>query len=81
MTWACVKLSWRELFVITYLENINLFEGCVMYEGRSQKRSALAARWPQKLCDHILNSAEKAWEKCDQWEVNLAEGREPGSQR
>ena len=56
-------------------------EGCVMYEGRSQKRSALAARWPQKLCDHILKSAEKAWEKCDQWEVNLAEGREPGSQR
>lgn len=56
-------------------------EGCVWYEGRSQKRSALAARWPQKLCDHILKSAEKAWTRCDQWEVNLAEGREPGGQR
>ena len=40
-------------------------EGNVFYEGRWQRRSALAARWPQQLCDHILWAAEQAWEKCD----------------
>ena len=55
-------------------------EGCVMYEGRSQKRSALAARWPPELCDHILQAAEAAWEKCDETAPqDLSEGREPGS--
>ena len=57
-------------------------EGTVMFEGRSQKRSALAAKWPRELCDHMLKAAEKAWLRCDQWEVSkLAEGREPGGQR
>eukprot|EP00435_Cladocopium_sp_Y103_P008145 s2059_g2.t1 len=40
-------------------------EGNVYFEGRWQRRSALAAKWPQELCEHILKSAERAWEKCD----------------
>ena len=40
-------------------------EGSVFYEGRSQRRSALAARWPVELCEHILEAAEYAWEKCE----------------
>ena len=54
-------------------------EGSVMYEGRSQKRSALASRWPSELCEHILKAAEKAWEKCDsKAPQDLCDGREPG---
>eukprot|EP00435_Cladocopium_sp_Y103_P018426 s2413_g4.t1 len=54
-------------------------EGSVFYEGRSQKRSALAAKWPQELCDHILDAAEEAWEKCDTAAPRkLSDGREKG---
>eukprot|EP00435_Cladocopium_sp_Y103_P015241 s2361_g3.t1 len=54
-------------------------EGNVFYEGRWQRRSALAAKWPQELCDHILNAAEKAWEKCDEDAPRkLTEAREAG---
>ena len=33
-------------------------EGSVMWEGKSQRRSALAAKWPRELCLHILQAAE-----------------------
>ena len=54
-------------------------EGNVYYEGRWQRRSALASKWPSELCEHILQAAEKAWEKCDvQAPRKLTESREPG---
>ena len=54
-------------------------EGNVYYEGRWQRRSALAAKWPEELCEHILKATEKAWEKCDQDAPRkLADSREPG---
>jgi len=50
-------------------------EGNVYCEGRWQRRSALASKWPE----HILQAAEKAWEKCDvQAPRKLTESREPG---
>ena len=55
-------------------------EGNVFYHGRWQRRSALAAKWPEELCDHILRAAESAWEKCDQHAPKkLTEGREAGA--
>ncbi|CAL1158242.1 unnamed protein product, partial [Cladocopium goreaui] len=55
-------------------------EGNVFYNGRWQRRSALAAKWPEELCDHILRAAESAWEKCDQHAPKkLTEGREAGA--
>lgn len=55
-------------------------EGNVYYEGRWQRRSALASKWPHELCEHILRAAEAAWEKCDETAPRkLTEGREPGS--
>ena len=57
-------------------------EGSVFYEGRSQRRSALAARWPVELCEHILEAAEYAWEKCEKEAPRkLAEGRPPAALR
>eukprot|EP00435_Cladocopium_sp_Y103_P011248 s3540_g2.t3 len=54
-------------------------EGNVYYEGRWQKRSALAAKWPKPLCEHILRAAEKAWEKCDRDAPRkLTDGRDVG---
>ena len=54
-------------------------EGNVYYEGRWQRRSALASKWPPELCEHILQAAEKAWENCDaQAPRKLTESREPG---
>eukprot|EP00435_Cladocopium_sp_Y103_P058267 s440_g20.t1 len=54
-------------------------EGNVFFEGRWQRRSALAAKWPQPLCEHILWAAEQAWEKCDvEAPQKLADAREPG---
>ena len=51
-------------------------EGSVFFEGRSQRRSALAARWPIELCEHILEAAEYAWEKCEEEAPRkLTEGR------
>ena len=51
----------------------------MFWEGRTQRRSALAARWPEAFCEHILESAERAWEKCDdEAPRKLTEGREPG---
>ena len=61
-------------------EEHQAIEGSVHYEGRSQKRSALAAKWPQELCDHILDAAEAAWENCDLAAPRkLSEGREKGA--
>ena len=55
-------------------------EGSVFFQGRSQRRSALAARWPIELCEHILEAAEYAWEKCeDEAPRKLAEGRPPNA--
>ncbi len=54
-------------------------EGHVFWEGRTQRRSALAARWPEAFCEHMLEAAERAWEKCDDDAPRkLTEGREPG---
>ena len=54
-------------------------EGNVYYEWKWQRRSALASRWPKALCEHILQAAERAWEKCDDdAPKKLTEGREPG---
>ena len=54
-------------------------EGNVYYNGRWQRRSALASKWPEELCDHILRAAECAWEKCDQNAPRkLTDGREAG---
>lgn len=54
-------------------------EGHVFWEGRSQRRSALAARWPEAFCQHMLEAAERAWEKCDEEiPVKFTEGRQPG---
>lgn len=36
-------------------------KGSVYYEGRWQKRSTLASRWPEKLAQHILWSAERTY--------------------
>ena len=35
-------------------------QGAVRVEGRSWRRSTLAARWPRALCDRILDAAEEA---------------------
>ena len=54
-------------------------EGNAYYLGKWVRRSALAAKWPEKLCKHILRAAERAWEKCDEKAPQkLSEGREPG---
>ena len=45
-------------------------------QGRSQRRSALAARWPIELCEHILEAAEHGrnvrWKPPGSWRT---EGR------
>lgn len=61
-------------------EDHQAIEGNVFYEGRWQRRSALAAKWPAELCNHILEAAELAWEKCDtEAPKKLADGRECGA--
>eukprot|EP00435_Cladocopium_sp_Y103_P054339 s254_g17.t1 len=55
-------------------------EGSVWFEGRSQRRSALAAKWPRELCQHILEAAEYAWEKCElEAPRKLSDGRQISS--
>ena len=54
-------------------------EGSVMWLGKSQRRSALAAQWPKELCLHMLRAAEKAWEvEYDQMGIGLAETMDGG---
>lgn len=60
-------------------EEHQAIEGNVFYEGRWQRRSALAAKWPPRLCEHIPWAAEQAWEKCDvEAPRKLTETRAPG---
>ena len=44
-------------------EEHQVIEGSVFFEGRSQKRSVLAGRWPKELCVRILKAAETVWHK------------------
>jgi len=58
-------------------EEHQAIEGSVFYEGHSQRRSALAARWTQEFCHHMLDAAEYAWEKCeDEAPRKLSDGRQ-----
>lgn len=36
-------------------------KGSVYWQGKWQRRSTLAAAWPNKLADHILKAAEDSW--------------------
>eukprot|EP00434_Breviolum_minutum_P017051 symbB.v1.2.015044.t1/scaffold1112.1/size147309/2 len=55
-------------------------EGSVMWEGKSQRRSALAAQWPEELCRHMLQAAEKVWlhKEDEQFGIGLAEVADGG---
>ena len=58
-------------------EEHQAIDGSVFYEGHSQRRSALAARWPQEFCHHLLDAAEYAWEKCEaEASRKLTDGRQ-----
>ena len=57
-------------------------EGHVHYEGRTWRRSALAARWTRRMCVEILNAAEFALTQPDDAVVprDIAEPRWMGTQ-